>query len=60
MELDLDRVERDQLEELLADPNLFSTQPAKFAKASEALAERQDAVAQAEEEWLLLMEKAES
>jgi ATP-binding cassette subfamily F protein uup len=49
-----------KLEELLADPNLFSAQPAKFAKASEALAERQDAVAQAEEEWLMLMEKAES
>jgi ATP-binding cassette subfamily F protein uup len=49
-----------KLEELLADPNLFSAQPVKFAKASEALAERQDAVAQAEEEWLMLMEKAES
>ena len=49
-----------KLEELLADPNLFSAQPAKFAKASEALAARQDAVAQAEEEWLTLMEKAES
>ena len=49
-----------KLEELLADPNLFSAQPAKFAKASEALAERQDAVARAEEEWLMLMEKAES
>ena len=49
-----------KLEELLADPNLFSAQPVKFAKASEALAERQDAVAQAEEEWLMLIEKAES
>jgi ATP-binding cassette subfamily F protein uup len=49
-----------KLEELLADPNLFSAQPVKFAKASEALAERQDAVAQAEEEWLMLMEKAEA
>ncbi len=49
-----------KLEELLADPNLFSAQPAKFAKASEALTERQDAVTLAEEEWLMLMEKAES
>ncbi len=49
-----------KLEELLADPNLFSAQPVKFAKASEALAERQVAVAKAEEEWLELMEKAES
>lgn len=49
-----------KLEELLADPNLFSAQPVKFAKASEALAERQVAVENAEEEWLELMEKAES
>ena len=59
-EIDRLTAEIAKLEELLADPNLFSTQPAKFAKASEALAERQDAVAQAEEEWLMLMEKAES
>jgi len=59
-EIDRLTAEIAKLEELLADPNLFSAQPAKFAKASEALAARQDAVAQAEEEWLTLMEKAES
>jgi ATP-binding cassette subfamily F protein uup len=59
-EIDRLTAEIAKLEVLLADPSLFSTQPAKFTKASEALAARQDAVAQAEEEWLALMEKAES
>jgi ATP-binding cassette subfamily F protein uup len=31
----------------------------KFRKASEGMAERQAALAEAEEEWLLLAEKAE-
>lgn len=47
-----------RLSEFLSDPALFSTAPAKFHKASEALAERQAALAAAEEEWLLLEEKA--
>ena len=59
-EIDRLTAEIAKLEVLLADPSLFSTQPAKFTKASEALAARQVAVAQAEEEWLALMEKAES
>ncbi len=59
-EIDRLTAEIAKLEVLLADPSLFSTQPAKFTKAYEALAARQDAVAQAEEEWLALMEKAES
>ncbi|WP_377504856.1 ABC-F family ATP-binding cassette domain-containing protein [Octadecabacter sp. R77987] len=47
-----------KLEVLLADPTLYTSAPAKFAKASEALAERQAALAAAEEEWLMLEEKA--
>ncbi|HRO13630.1 MAG TPA: ATP-binding cassette domain-containing protein [Paracoccus sp. (in: a-proteobacteria)] len=47
-----------RLSGFLADPDLFSTAPAKFAKASDALAERRQALAAAEEEWLELAEKA--
>ena len=47
-----------KLTELMSDPQLFSTSPVKFAKATEALTERQAALAAAEEEWLLLEEKA--
>lgn len=43
-----------KLTEFLAQPDLFQTAPAKFAKASEGLAERQQALAAAEEEWLEL------
>jgi ATP-binding cassette subfamily F protein uup len=49
-----------KLEELLAQPDLYTAQPVKFAKATEALVERQKALADAEEEWLLLAEKAEN
>ena len=49
-----------KLEELLADPELFTKQPIKFQKATDALVERQEALAAAEEEWLELAEKAES
>ncbi len=47
-----------KLEALLADPQLFSQSPAKFNKATEALTERQAALAAAEEEWLQLEDKA--
>ncbi len=47
-----------KLEELLADPALFTTQPVKFQKATDALVARQAALAEAEEEWLMLEEKA--
>ena len=47
-----------KLSHFLADPNLFSTAPAKFRKASEGLSERQAKLAEAEEEWLMLEEKA--
>ncbi len=49
-----------KLEEFLMDPELFSKEPVKFQKATEALVERQAALAEAEEEWLLLEEKAEA
>ena len=48
-----------KLEELLAQPDLFTKEPVKFKKATEALVERQTALASAEEEWLRLEEKAE-
>ncbi|MBO6604084.1 MAG: ATP-binding cassette domain-containing protein [Roseicyclus sp.] len=48
-----------KLESLLTDAELFTREPVKFRKATEALAARQTALAEAEEEWLLLAEKAE-
>ncbi|RMC32451.1 ABC-F family ATP-binding cassette domain-containing protein [Paracoccus alkanivorans] len=47
-----------KLSEFLSDPELYRTAPAKFEKATEALTERQAALAEAEEEWLMLEEKA--
>lgn len=47
-----------RLSEFLSDPELYRTAPAKFEKATEALTERQAALAEAEEEWLMLEEKA--
>ncbi|MFU8899727.1 MAG: ABC-F family ATP-binding cassette domain-containing protein [Roseinatronobacter sp.] len=44
---------------LLADAELFTREPVKFRKATEAMAARQSALAAAEEEWLALAEKAE-
>ncbi|MBE9638373.1 ABC-F family ATP-binding cassette domain-containing protein [Salipiger mangrovisoli] len=49
-----------KLEGLLADPELFTREPMKFKKATEALDERQEKLAAAEEEWLELAEKAEA
>ncbi|MBU3259620.1 ABC-F family ATP-binding cassette domain-containing protein [Roseovarius sp. PS-C2] len=49
-----------KLEELMADPDLFTREPVKFQKASEALSTRQAALQQAEDEWLMLAEKAEA
>ncbi|MDO6520845.1 ATP-binding cassette domain-containing protein [Shimia thalassica] len=48
-----------KLEEFLMDPDLFSKEPVKFQKATDALVERHTAVADAEEEWMMLEEKAE-
>jgi ATP-binding cassette subfamily F protein uup len=47
-----------KLSELLSEPDLFTRAPAKFAKATEMLAERQATLSAAEEEWLELEEKA--
>ncbi|MBP1804521.1 ABC-F family ATP-binding cassette domain-containing protein [Rubellimicrobium aerolatum] len=59
--VEIDRLteEIDRLGNLLADPDLFTREPVKFRKASEMLAQRQKALESAEEEWLLLAEKAE-
>jgi len=48
-----------RLEDLLADPGLFTREPVKFKKATEALMSRQSALTAAEEEWLALAERAE-
>ncbi|SIO14662.1 ATP-binding cassette, subfamily F, uup [Rhodovulum sp. ES.010] len=58
---EIERLEAEiaKLEELLSDPDLFSREPVKFQKATDALVTRQEALARAEEEWLTLAEKAE-
>ncbi|MFO1175500.1 MAG: ATP-binding cassette domain-containing protein [Paracoccaceae bacterium] len=48
-----------KLSDFLSDPDLFARAPDKFRRASEGLAERQLALSAAEEEWLMLAEKAE-
>lgn len=57
---EIDRLEAEiaKLEELLSDPELYSREPVKFQKATEALVMRQDKLAASEEEWLELEEKA--
>ncbi|WP_116131772.1 ABC-F family ATP-binding cassette domain-containing protein [Tropicimonas sp. IMCC34043] len=57
---DIERLEAEinRLTDLLSDAALFTREPVKFRKASEALTERQAALAAAEEEWLALEEKA--
>lgn len=47
-----------KLTELLATPDLYTNAPAKFAKASAALTDRQNLLNAAEEEWLMLEERA--
>ena len=56
----IERIEAEiaKLEEFLSDPELFTKEPVKFQKASEGLVERQAKLAEAEEEWLVLEEKA--
>ena len=58
---EIERLEAEitKLSELLSDPELFSKEPVKFKKATEMLTERQEKLSYAEEEWLLLEEKAE-
>ena len=47
-----------KLGSLLADGSLFTTEPVKFRKATEMMAERQATLAASEEEWLALADKA--
>ncbi|MCF8487245.1 MAG: ATP-binding cassette domain-containing protein [Rhodobacteraceae bacterium] len=47
-----------KLTEFLAAPELYTKEPAKFRKATEALTERQEALHTAETEWLYLAERA--
>ncbi len=47
-----------KLEEFMSDPELFTKAPAKFAKASDGLVERHNRLAEAEEDWLKLEERA--
>ena len=57
---EIERLEAEigKLTEFLSDPELYAKAPEKFQKATAGLVERQDALAAAEEEWLLLEEKA--
>ncbi len=57
---EIERLEAEigKLQELLSDTELFSREPQKFAKASEALVTRQATLSAAEEEWLALAERA--
>ncbi|CUH59628.1 ABC-F family ATP-binding cassette domain-containing protein [Thalassobacter stenotrophicus] len=48
-----------KLEELLSDAELFTREPVKFQKATDALVARHTKLADCEEEWLALEEKAE-
>ncbi|WP_101066283.1 ABC-F family ATP-binding cassette domain-containing protein [Roseovarius salinarum] len=49
-----------KLEQVLADPGLYTRDPDKFEKATRALTTRQERLSAAEEEWLTLAEKAEA
>ena len=58
---EIERLEAEiaKLETLMSDPELFTREPVKFQKATDALVERTTKLAKAEEEWLILEEKAE-
>lgn len=49
-----------KLVEFLSDPELFTRDPAKFQKATDALVARQAVLDAAEEEWLSLLDRSES
>jgi len=57
---EIERLEAEiaKLEELMSDPELYSREPVKFQKATEALTARQAKLSEAEDEWLALEEKA--
>ncbi len=52
-------IEISKLQEFMSDPELFTKEPLKFQKATDALIERQAALDAAEEEWLELEALAE-
>ncbi|NAZ36253.1 ABC-F family ATP-binding cassette domain-containing protein [Rubellimicrobium sp. CFH 75288] len=58
-EIDRLSAEVTRLADLLSDATLFERDPARAARAAELLADRQSALARAEEEWFALAEKAE-
>jgi len=49
-----------KIETFLSDPDLYTTAPAKFEKATDALVTRQEALAAAEDEWLELESRAQA
>ena len=57
---EIERLEAEisKLGHLLSDADLFAREPVKFHKATEALAARQEKLAEAEEEWLTLEDRA--
>ncbi|MEQ6248221.1 ATP-binding cassette domain-containing protein [Sulfitobacter sp. HNIBRBA3233] len=57
---EIERLEAEiaKLQELMSDPDLFTREPVKFQKATDALIERQSKLDAAEEEWLALEERA--
>ena len=57
---EMERLEAEigKLQELMSDPALFTENPVKFQKATDALIERQSKLDAVEEEWMLLEEKA--
>ena len=57
---EMERLEAEigKLQELMSDPALFTENPVKFQKATDALIQRQSKLDAAEEEWMLLEEKA--
>jgi ATP-binding cassette subfamily F protein uup len=57
---EMERLEAEigKLQELMSDPALFTENPVKFQKATDALIDRQSKLDAAEEEWMLLEEKA--
>ncbi|WP_299587434.1 ATP-binding cassette domain-containing protein [uncultured Tateyamaria sp.] len=59
---EMERLEAEigKVQELLSDPDLFTSNPVKFQKATDALIERQAKLDAAEEEWLTLAEKADA
>lgn len=58
---EIERLEAEigKLEELLSDAELFTREPVKFQKATDALVQRHEKLSDAEEEWMTLEEKAQ-